>query len=168
MKTNRSNQRAKQPTPKELTDDLLGFLQRKFYDGDPKCFAQDRSLLLAWAVLWPASWLNGKGVSLPTERYRQIFMAVFMDSIVHGTSKIKYRPAWLKQVIQSHFRIHGDEIYAEAKSARTLVENALALGCNAPVAARPDPIRELALAHALVLPSKRVKKPTAKEQLSLL
>jgi hypothetical protein len=165
MKTNRSRQ---QPTPKELTDDLLGFLQRKFYAGDPKCFAQDRSRLLAWAVLWPAAWLNGKGVSIPPERYRQIFMAVFMDSLVHGTSKIKYRPAWLRQVIQSHFRIHGDEVYAEAKSARTLVENALALGCKAPVAARPDPIRELALAHKLVLPSKRVKQSPHNDQLSLL
>lgn len=167
-KTRSKEQRPKQPTPKELTDDLLGFLQRKFYEGDPKCFAQDRSRLLAWAVLWPAAWLNGKGVSIPTDRYRQIFMSVFMDSIVHGTSKIHYRPAWLRQVIQSHFRIHGDELYAEAKSARTLVENALALGCKAAVAARPDPIRELALAHSLVVPSKRVKKPSPNDQLSLL
>jgi len=158
---------AKQPTPKELTDDLLGFLGRKFYAGEGVNFAKDRSRLLAWVVLWPAAWLQQRGVTISTENYRKIFMAVFMDALVHGSGKIQYRPAWLKQVIQSHFAMHGDEIYAEAKAVRTLVENALVLTGKCAMVARPDPIRELAAARSLVV-TRRPMKPSVKEQLSLL
>lgn len=123
--------------------------------------------MLAWVVLWPAAWLKQRGVTISTENYRKIFMAVFLDAMVHGTDKIKYRPAWLKQVIQSHFAMHGDEIYAEAKAVRTLVENALVLtGKCAPVA-RPDPMRELAAARALLTVRKPLK-PIVKGQLNLL
>ena len=55
---------ARQPTPSEMTGSLLEFLRVKFYNqpGDEKRFAQDRSRLLKWVVLWPASWLNARGV----------------------------------------------------------------------------------------------------------
>jgi len=67
--------RVKQPTPTELTDSCLQILRSRFYNqpGDDKCFAQDRSRLLAWVVLWPATWLNKKGVTLHGDQYRQIF-----------------------------------------------------------------------------------------------
>ena len=130
-------------------------------------FAQDRSRLLAWVVLWPAAWLNGKGVSITTGRYREIFMAVMLEAVVHGTEKVKYRPAWLRQVIQSHFRIHGDEIYEAAKAVRSLVENALMIA-GRPAQAAPDPIRELAAARSILVASKRGPKRAAKEQLTLL
>lgn len=162
MARTRSNeQRPKQPTPKELTDDLLGFLQRKFYAGNTKAFLQQRANLLSWVVLWPASWLNAKGVTLPTSRYREIFMAVMMDAVVHGTEKIKYPPAWLKQVIQSHFRIHGEEIYAEAKSARTLVENALLIAGKIGVQNQPDPMRQMAAARDILVAAKPTRKKVA-------
>lgn len=172
MKPARSNVvRPKQPTPRELTDDLLGFLQRKFYQGNPKAYLQQRRHLLSWVVLWPAAWLNGKGVSITTERYREIFMAVMMDAVVHGAEKIKYPPAWLKQVIQSYFRLHGEDIYGEAKSARALVENAILLA-GRPAAAQPDPMRDMAAARAIIAQAKPAKKPAAKpgvnDQLNLL
>jgi len=59
------NQRPKQPIPKELTDSLLDFLRRKFYSGNAKAFFQQRSKLLAWVVLWPASWLTSRGAERP-------------------------------------------------------------------------------------------------------
>lgn len=167
MANNRFNDRPKQPTPKELTNDLLGFLERKFYAGDRVSFAKDRSRLLAWVVLWPAAWLTGRGVSVPADRYRQIFLSVMMAAVVHGSEKVKYRPAWLRTVIQSHFRLHGDEYYAEAKSARSLVENAMVL-VSRPLRAQSSPIRELAAARAILVANKTPKQSTAKEQLSLL
>jgi hypothetical protein len=160
-------ERGRQPTTKELTDELLGFLGRKFYEGDGVNFVKDRSRLLAWVVLWPAAWLDGKGVSITTARYREIFMTVMMAAVVHGTDKVKYRPAWLRQVIQSHFRIHGEEIYEAAKSVRSLVENAL-LVAGRPAQAQPNPIRELAAARAILVASKPARKPVVKEQLRLL
>ena len=62
----------KHPTPKELTDTCLDFLRRKFYQqpGDEKGFAQDRSRLLSWVVLWLAGWLNSRGVTIHGDAYR--------------------------------------------------------------------------------------------------
>ena len=151
----------KQPTPVELRDACLNFLRRKFYGASPeeaKAFAQDRSRLLAWVVLWPAGWLNGKGVTIHGDDYRKIFMEVFMDASAFVQSKVKYRPAYLRQVIQSHFRIHGEEYYEKAKATRNLVEATMLL-IGKPTPAAPDPVKDLAAARAILLASKPKKQP---------
>lgn len=159
MKTrsdSRLNSRPKQPTPKELTNGLLDLIRRKFYEGDSVAFAKDRSRLLAWVVLWPASWLNSRGVSITTDSYREVFSKVIMEAVIHGTEKVRYRPAWLKQVVQSHFKIHGEEIYNAAKSARSLVETAMLLtGKSAHI--QSDPMREMSVARSLISTSIRRK-----------
>jgi hypothetical protein len=48
-------------------------------------------------------------------------------------------------VIQSHFKHHGDEIYEEVKSIRTLTENALVIAQQS-VGQAPDPVGKLAAA----------------------
>ena len=65
-------QRFKQPVSDELRESLLDFLRRKFYQGkgDGLKFIQERSRLLSWVVLWPASYLDEKGVSIHGEKYR--------------------------------------------------------------------------------------------------
>lgn len=169
-------QRLKQPTPVELTDALLDFIRRKFYadPGDEKRFLQDRSRLLAWVVLWPADWLNKKGVTIHGEAYRSIFMKTMLQADAYRASRIKYRPAWLREVIQKHFAIHGEEYYEEAKSVRSLVEQTLLL-TGKPRVAAPDPIQEMAKAHEILASHKPRKatpkpvlKPAVKEQLTLL
>ena len=161
----------KQPTPKEVTDACLEFLRRKFYQqpGDEKCFAQDRSRLLSWVVLWPAGWLNSRGVTIHGDAYREIFMKVFMQAAANVQSKVKYRPAYLRQVIQSHWRIHGEDYYEEAKTCRALVDHALLVAGQARVAA-PDPVREMASARQILTsmkPKKAVEKSPVKAQLNL-
>lgn len=150
-------QRIKQPVPDELTAALLDFLRRKFYTGpgDDKCFFQDRRHLLTWVVLWPASWLNKKGVTIHGDAYREIFFKVFFQAAANMTSsKVKYRPAYLREVIQSHFKIHGEDYYNDAKSVRNLADHAMMLvGQFKPAA--PDPVRELALARQLLVGSKK-------------
>jgi len=163
--------RPAQPTPKELTDSCLDFLRRKFYNqpGDDRCFAQDRSRLLAWVVLWPAGWLNGKGVTLHGDRYRQIFYDVFFQADSHRSDKIKYRPAWMKMVIQSHFKIHGEDYYDEAKALRNKVDQVL-LVAGRSLAPTTDPVRELAAARQILSsgkPKKTTVKPPVKAQLNL-
>ena len=164
--------RVKQPTPTELTDSCLQILRSRFYNqpGDDKCFAQDRSRLLAWVVLWPATWLNKKGVTLHGDQYRKIFHNVLMQASEHVTSKVKYRPAYLRQVIQSHFAIHGEDYYDQAKAVRNIAEQAMVvLGSFKPA---PDPVKQMALAAQLLKgagrPSKKVVKPALKEQPNLL
>lgn len=168
--------RPKQSVSQELLDDLLRFVRQKFYADsgeDAKCFAQDRTRLLRWALLWPASWLDTRGVTLPGERYKQIVTHILMEAIRHGnTTKVKYRPAWLQAVIQRHFAMHGEEYLAEAKSARTMAEHVLLVTGKLKVASGPDPVRELAAAASLLVRANKAKKaqfkPSQKEQLNLL
>jgi hypothetical protein len=161
--------RPKQLTPQELLDDLLAFLQRKFYEGYPVAFAKDRPRLLKWVVLWPAKWLEDRGVTLPPDQYKKLFTDVFMDGLRYGnTGQIAYLPAWLAKVIQSHFEHHEDEIYAQAKSMRNLVESSLSLAGKLPTATPPDPVRQLAAARRLLKPKKQERKPAKNNQLNLL
>lgn len=126
MKRPAISPRPKQSTPQEVLESLLGLVQRKFYQGQAVEFAKDRKRLLQWAILWPARhFFNPKGVTVPAERYRELLTQIIMDAVVHGAEKVRYRPAWLMQVVQSHFAIHGEQIYTEAKSARALAENTL-------------------------------------------
>jgi len=173
MKPRKTNA-LKQPTPKELTDACLEFLRRKFYQqpGDEKCFAQDRSRLLSWVVLWPAGWLNSRGVTIHGDDYREIFMKVFMQAAANMQSKVKYRPAYLRQVIQSHWRIHGEDYYEEAKSTRNQVDHLLMMAGQLAKQAAPaaDPVREMASARQILTslkPKKAVDKSPVKAQLNL-
>lgn len=167
----RRKQHLPQPTPVELRDDCLAILRRKFYTlpGDEKCFAQDRRRLLSWVVLWPASWLNSRGVTIHGDSYRKIFSQVFLQAASHMESKVKYRPAYLRQVIQSHFAIHGEEYYEEAKSIRNLVDQTMHLiGKPAPKA--PDPVKDLAAARDILnasKPKRATVKPGLNSQLNL-
>lgn len=168
--------RPKQSLSQELLDDLLRFVRQKFYADskeDAICFAQDRTRLLRWALLWPASWLNSRGVTLPGERYKQIVTTILMDAVRHGnTTKVHYRPAWLKAVIQRHFAHKGEEYLAEAKSARVMAEHILLTTGKLKIAPAPDPVRELAAAASLLVRANKAKqasfKPSQKEQLNLL
>lgn len=161
--------RPRQQTPAEVLDALLDLVRRKFYDGEAVQFAKDRRLILQWALLWPArEWFAPKAVTVPAGRYREILSGILVEAAAHQTGPIRYRPAWLGQVIQSHFRIHGEEIYQEAKSSRTLAEHALLTLGKVPVARQDQAVEQLAAASRLLDRPKRVKKPVRKEQLSLL
>jgi hypothetical protein len=162
--------RLKQPTSPELIDSILDLIRVHFYEGNWVELTKHRRHLLSWAVLWPASWLNEKGVTIPATRYREIMHGVIMQAVqMRGADSIKYPPAYLGKVIQSHFAMHGDEIYEEAKSVRSLTETAILLA-GASRQAAPDPVAELAAIRRLakaVAPQKRATKAPVKEQLSL-
>lgn len=162
--------RPQQPTPSDMTDALLEFLRRKFYtgEGDARHFAQDRKRLLAWVVLWPAAWFNKQGVTIHGDAYKEIFFKVFMQAVQHRADKIKYRPAWLKMVLQSHFRIHGEEYYEQAKSMRSVTEKLLLL--TGVSQAAPDPLKEMASARSILTantPKRTAAKAPVKAQLNL-
>lgn len=166
----------KQPTPEELTEYLLDLIQRKFYEGQAVEFRKDRALLLQWVVLWPAKWLNERGVTLAVERYKAIVAEVVIEATKFSAEKIKYRPAYLGKVIQSHFAVHGEEYYEEGKSVRVISEaalvTALATGKALTVAPKEDgAIAELAATQRILeagrAREKAAKKQAVKEQLNL-
>lgn len=164
-------ERPVQTTSKELVEDLLQIIRTKFYLEHPIAFAKDRPRLLSWVVLYPAGWLKKRGVTLPPERYKAILVTVLLDAARFGqTTKVTYFPAYLRQVVQSHFQVHGDEYYEEAKSVRNLVEHAVLVAGQARGSAAPDPVAELAAAAQILRlkTRKTVPKPPLNTQLNLL
>ena len=96
-----------------------------------------------------------------------------MQAAAHVETKIKYPPAYLAQVIQSHFKIHGEEYYDEAKAVRNQVDHVMLMAGQLarPAAAAADPVRELASARQILAsgkPKKSPSKPAVKEQLTLI
>ena len=171
--------RAKHRTSAGTQARLLEFVRAKFYPGERggKAFLQDRPRLRAWVLLWPAAWLRERGWSLPGERYESLLRGVFLTALQHGdTETIGYMPAYLRQVVQSHFRIHEESIGNEAKAhARAdvlarpmaLLERLASGGAMPPH--RSDVVEELAAARdVLSLPARRAKGGAVKGQLTLL
>lgn len=169
MKPRRPQRR--QPTPEELRDTLLHFIQTHFYKGQPVAFAKDRPRLLKWVVLKLASYLDDKAVSISTERYQEIMQKVLMEALQFGdTGNITYLPAWLGRCIDSHLDVHGEGYYEEGKAARENVQTHLSGAlkiAHAGLQGR-DPVREMAEAARLIRPQKRPVKTVVKEQLPLL
>jgi hypothetical protein len=166
-----------QKAPQEVRDAILGFIQGKLYSdsaSDRLAFTKDTPRLLEWVVLWPATWLDERGVTLEADRYQEIILGAIMEAIRHGdTGRISYRPAWLGRVVQSHFAHREDQIYAEAKELRTALDSALrTLGSVAASSRSADPVRNLADAHQLLRTRKprpeAATKPTSNGQLTLL
>lgn len=149
----------KQPTSPELLEELLRFLQVKFYPTDAVAFAKDKPRLVSWVVLEFARWLEDRAVTLPPARYLAIVRdTILMDALRHGnTGNIAYRPGWLKMVIQRHLAHHGEEYYEEAKSIRTIADRSLWAAQRASAPA-PDPVRDLAQADRLLRIAKRSQK----------
>lgn len=175
MKPRRPAQRPrqKQQTPGEVLEALLDLVRRKFYEGEGVQFTKDRRLLLQWVILWPArEFFDERAVTVPADRYREILSAVLVEAAAHQTGPIKYRPAWLAKAVQSHFAIHGEEIYGEAKSARSLAEHTLLTLGKLPAQAQDALVPTFTAASRLLDQPKRPKKtasqPVLKDQLSLL
>ena len=122
--------------------------------------------------------LQNRRAQLFRHRLRRAFE--FGALRAHVTSKVKYRPAYLRHVIQSHFAHHGEEYYDQAKALRAQVDHILLIAQQGREAA-PDPVAALAAAQKLLAVPKRAKKaekpvpptpkpavqPPVKDQLSL-
>ena len=162
------NPAIKQPTSQELLDALCEFIRRKFYPEHAVSFCKDRPRLLKWVVLYPAGWFNSRGVTVTPERYKAILEDILINALRFSEpSKVTYLPAYLRQVVQSHFRIHGEDYYAAAKAVRNLVEHAVIVAGHARVQAL-DPVRELATAARLLRVKKAPRKQAVNNQLTLL
>lgn len=158
-------ERPSQALSGEIIGDLMGVIRNSFYQGDDRWF-KDQHFIRRHVVTWPAAWLNGKGVTLAPERYKRIVLDVFIGIKQYGqTDAVKYWPGYLKHCLQMHFKLHGDEIYAEAKAVRHQVESAL-LACQSTGKAGPDPIEVIALARQISRPGRVQRKQ--KGQLHLL
>jgi hypothetical protein len=173
----RSNPRARQVVSEEVQRSLLELIQRKFYQGQAVHFARHRRDLLHMVIYWPArEWFRPKALSVPNGRYLQILSDILIEAAAFQTGPLYYPPAWLGKSVQDHFSIQGEKYYAEAKSARSLADHALATLGKLPVRVQDDVVEQFVAADRLLEASKAVVKravqPTKKAdvnpQLTLL
>lgn len=161
----------KQPTPAEMLDSCLSVVEAKFYPGHRVAFEKDKPRLLAWVIFYPAKWLNERGVTIPATRYLEVFRAIMIDAAAHGDlGSITYLPAWLAKVIQSHFAMHGEELYDEAKAMRNLVENAIVVA-GRHIQPETDVVQAMVDANRVLNVAKgrrKVIKPVRNDQLTFL
>ncbi len=167
--------RPAQQVPSDIVRSLLAVIRNQFYPDAAlggvaaKQWFQDQQFIRIRVVLWPATWLNQRGVTLEPARYQQILLDIFQDIKRHGaTGAVKYWPGYLAKCVQDHFAHHEDEIYAEGKALRTQLERAIATAAAA-TSRQPDPVERLAAAHQVLVSSARKRrcKPSA-DQLNLL
>lgn len=160
--------RPAQQVAADLRDTILGYIRTHWYqDLPPERFFADRSLLLRFVVLWPARWLAERGVSLPAERYKEIMVGggkvrgILPDAATLG-EPAKNPIRYLGHVVQSHWRIHGETYYEEAKALRPRIDQLLSQIQTAATAAsgsRRTAVELMADAAALAAPTKRRKAP---------
>ena len=146
----------------EIVDTLLGFIRTHWYSDAPtEAFLKDRSRLLEWVVFEAAGRLDGATVTLPGERYLEIHLTILREALTHG-GRPTYIPAYLRHVVQSHWKIHWERYYEEAKTVTPRIEECLR-DLAAGVGRRPDPIRDLAQAQSLIRTTRRAKAADARD-----
>ena len=159
----------KQQLPTELVGDLLGAIRHQFYTENPAAWFKDQRFILDRVILWPATWLDGRGITLPALRYKELILEVLQEIKQHGnTGKIAYWPAYLAKCVQERFKHRSDHIYEEGKALRNLTENTLLSLSNFQSQQiinnqSVDPIRALAAARRDLLAQNRAKRPSKKE-----
>jgi len=165
-------ERPKQQLPGEIVADLMGAIRGSFYgDMEAKRWFQDQDFIRRKVVCWPAGWLISRGVTLKPERYKEIVMGVITTIKHHGdTGGVKYWPGYLLHCLQMHFKCHGDEIYEEAKSLRSALENVMVRVSLLQGAGKTgyDPIEVLAMARKIGAPGRKARKVKPVRQLEFL
>lgn len=159
----RSNPRARQVVSEEVQTSLLELIQRKFYEGRAVQFAKDRKDILHMVIYWPArEWFRPKALSVPNARYLQILTDILIQAAAFQTEPLRYPPGWLGAVVTKHFAHKGESYYAEAKSARSLADHALATLGKLTPKEEDDVVERFAAADRLLAASKTVAKRATK------
>ena len=156
-------ERGKTEAPEAAIARLLGRINAEFYaSADVKAWLRDEPAIRL-ALLWPATWLNRRAVTLPMPRYTAILAAILDGIRRHGNlAGIKHFPSYLFHAIEQWFIHHGDELYQERKHIRNAIDlNALRAGPTHQKS--PDPIEAMAAAHRLLSSRRKPAKTAAKD-----
>jgi hypothetical protein len=113
--------------PGQIISQIMAAIRTMFCQAmTPQQWGQFFGFIRREVVTWPAAFMAGKGFALGADRYTQVMMQVFKDIKVHGdTGRVNFWPGYLQKCVQAHFRLHWEEYYREAKSARALADRAM-------------------------------------------
>jgi len=121
---------ARTPAPDPLMiEGLLSAVRIDFYStrADPRDFHSDRRMLL-YALCWPATWLDRRGLVCSPERYRSLLAGQLHRIRAYGDPACysAYFPAYLLKCLQDYFQRHGEQLYGELKHIRNALDQVLA------------------------------------------
>jgi hypothetical protein len=118
----------------QAVEALLASIRGRFYRAtDPqdhtalRRFHRDRRLLL-YALTWPATWLEHRGLTCPPSRYRRLIDERLAAIAAHG-DPARYGPCfprYLLKCLQDFFERHGDDLYGDLKHIRNALDQVLA------------------------------------------
>ena len=156
------------------TDDavrqLLEEVRGGFYAGHPaRDFHRDRRMLL-YALTWPASWLERRGLTCPPARYRGLLADRLAAIAAHGDPARygAYFPTYLLKCLQDWFDHHGEELYGELKHIRNALDQVLASAKFATIVQRDaQNVEFLAATHHLIRAQRNQSHPVDDGQLQL-
>jgi len=93
---------------------------QKCYQNTPlRRYYEDKKMLI-YAITWPATWFNERGLTPSQEKYEQLINHVLNDIVAHGDHQryTQYFPRYLLKCIQQWFHYNGDHLYEELKHIR--------------------------------------------------
>jgi len=153
-----------------VVSELLAAVQKRFYSAQPpRNFHCDRRMLL-YALTWPAVWLERRGLTCSSRRYRALMAERLADIAVHGDPARygAYFPAYLLKCLQDWFQHHGDELYDELKHIRNALDQVLAsVRFAADVRGDAQHTELLAATHRLIHAQRAQREKSDDRQLSL-
>jgi hypothetical protein len=141
---------------------LLEELRRRFYAGQPlRDFHRDRRMLL-YALTWPGTWLERRGLTCPASRYRILIADRLAVIAAHGDPARygAYFPAYLLKCLQDWFDRYGEDLYHELKHIRNALDRVLASARFAATVQRDAQHVELLAATHRLIRAEREKRPT--------
>jgi hypothetical protein len=109
------------------TEELLLAIRLRFYTHRLADYHRHRQRLL-YAVTWPATWLDERGLTCSPQRYQTLIEERLQAIAAHGnpTAYGAYFPTYLLKCLQDFFDRHGDELYSELKHIRNALDQLLA------------------------------------------
>lgn len=132
---NSSERNAPVPTTMEqAVAELLDSIRGRFYRAtDPRDrtplrrFHRDRRMLL-YALTWPATWLERRGLTCPPCRYHRLLDERLAAIAAHGEPARygAFFPRYLLKCLQDFFDRHGDDLYGDLKHIRNALDQVLA------------------------------------------
>jgi hypothetical protein len=156
--------------PNRQVEGLLAAVQRRFYAGrSSRDFHRDRRMLL-YALTWPATWLERRGLTCSAQRYHALVADRLAQITVHGDPARygAYFPTYLLKCLQDWFQHHGEELYDELKHIRNALDQVLASVRFATAIQRDaKQVELLASAHRLIHAQREKRQKVDGHQLSL-
>jgi hypothetical protein len=83
---------------------------------------------LLYALTWPATWLDERGLTCSPQRYQTLIEDRLQAIAAHGNPATygAYFPTYLLKCLQDWFDRYGDELYSELKHIRNALDQLLA------------------------------------------